>query len=196
MVDILQEVKNSRQETTRLIQNLITGRAAEAPGTSIFTKFGIQFPVKTMDDLNKFDEILNTETEFKDAVKELSEYGGDGNYHFVKRVLTALVSNEVAILFSWLGRKGKTDFHRLNIARLIICNYHPCFTVPNIDYSKIQCNVPSKFFFKVQQNRGKWQRMTGKLSSPSKDGSKELGTGSGVKNFKSVGSRSLELKKF
>ena len=53
-------------------------------------------------------------------MKELADYGGANNYNFVKRVLTALLSKEVAMLFSWLGRKGKEDFHCLNIAKLVI----------------------------------------------------------------------------
>ena len=61
VTDTLQEVKNLRKE-------ILSGRAAEQPGTSIFTKYNLQFPLNTMENLNKFNEILNDERQFKDAV--------------------------------------------------------------------------------------------------------------------------------
>ena len=63
VADTLQEVRNLRKDL-----NSITDRAAPQNNTSMFTKFQLEFPLKTIEKLKKFDVIMQNETKFKDAV--------------------------------------------------------------------------------------------------------------------------------
>ena len=67
MADTLQEVKSLRKD-------MLTGRAAEDQAASMFTKHKIQFPLRTIEALNEFNQILNTECEFKDAVSIIPSF--------------------------------------------------------------------------------------------------------------------------
>ncbi|XP_076664744.1 uncharacterized protein LOC143367026 [Andrena cerasifolii] len=115
VVDTLQEIKNLRKE-------LQTGRNGRENNSSFFSKYPkLQFPLNSLEDLEELEDILKNEEDFADGVNELANFGGSDNYNFVKRTLSSLITDDVALLFSWLGRKGKKDFHNLTLARLIIC---------------------------------------------------------------------------
>ena len=66
IADTLQEVNNLRKD-------LITGRAAQDEVTSLFTKYSINFPLSSMEDLRKFEQFLSTDSEFKDAVSIITK---------------------------------------------------------------------------------------------------------------------------
>ena len=115
VADTLQEIKNLRKE-------LQTTRNGRENNSSFFSKYPkLQFPLNSLEDLEEMEDILKNEEDFEDGVNELANFGGSDNYNFVKRTLSSLITNDVALLFSWLGRKGKRDFHNLTLARLIIC---------------------------------------------------------------------------
>ena len=115
VADTLQEIKNLRNE-------LQTGRNERENNCSFFSKYPkLQFPLNSLEDLEELEDILKNEQDFDDGVNELANFGGSNNYNFVKRTLSSLITNDVALLFSWLGRKGKKDFHNLTVAKLIIC---------------------------------------------------------------------------
>nr|XP_033332996.1 uncharacterized protein LOC117224292 [Megalopta genalis]XP_033332997.1 uncharacterized protein LOC117224292 [Megalopta genalis]XP_033332998.1 uncharacterized protein LOC117224292 [Megalopta genalis] len=81
----------------------------------------LQFPLRTEKDISTFENILNNREEFEDGVQELYKMGGDNCYQFVKRVLATLITNDLALQYSWMGRKAKKAFNKLNTANLIIC---------------------------------------------------------------------------
>ncbi|XP_078036313.1 uncharacterized protein LOC144469675 [Augochlora pura] len=81
----------------------------------------LQFPLSTERDILTFESILNNSEEFENGVQELYKMGGDNCYQFVKRVLTTLITNDLALQYSWMGRKAKKAFNKLNTANLIIC---------------------------------------------------------------------------
>ncbi|XP_063933006.1 uncharacterized protein LOC135144831 isoform X3 [Zophobas morio] len=45
--------------------------------------------------------------------------GGRNAPEFIRRALSRLISNEFAILYSWLGHKGKKPFSNLKIAGVL-----------------------------------------------------------------------------
>lgn len=112
--DILEEVKSIKHSLGR------AERAPDAAPTSFFNELGCQFPLNSEEDIALFNTFLENEENFKNAVTELSRVGGLNTYNFVSRTLTLLLTNELAISYSWLGRKGKKVFKTLKVASLII----------------------------------------------------------------------------
>jgi len=49
-----------------------------------------------------------------------SKVGGKSAYEFVKRILSQILTNELAAKYSWLGRKNKRIFHTLKLSQLLI----------------------------------------------------------------------------
>ncbi|XP_076642847.1 uncharacterized protein LOC143353354 isoform X2 [Halictus rubicundus] len=112
LTDVLKELRELKQNTTK---------KAEGPKISFLNKFpGLKFPLNIADDVIEFENILNRNEEFEDGVNELYKMGGDNGYQFVRRVLGTLLTDNLAMEYSWLGRKGKKSFHKLNIANLVI----------------------------------------------------------------------------
>lgn len=57
-------------------------------------------------------------------VSDIAKIGGSNNYNFVKRALSSLISDEIALKYSWYGRKGKKIFKYLTTSKLIIRKYY------------------------------------------------------------------------
>ncbi|CAG9817179.1 unnamed protein product [Phaedon cochleariae] len=112
--DILSEIKNLKEE--------IKGQVRAPPASSVFNKYpNFQFPLNNEEEFSMFEEILTNVENFNDWVTELAKAGGSDHYNFIKRVLHTLITNDLALKFSWLGRKCKKPFFETNMARLIMC---------------------------------------------------------------------------
>ncbi|XP_076234997.1 uncharacterized protein LOC143179588 isoform X1 [Calliopsis andreniformis] len=115
LTDVLHEIgeiKNMLKETGNKSQDKPT----------FFTKYSeLGFPLNTKEALLRLEIILNDVADFEDAVQELAKIGGNNNYEFVKRVFNCLMTNDLALEYSWLGRKGKKEFHSLKTSNLMLC---------------------------------------------------------------------------
>ncbi|XP_054016833.1 uncharacterized protein LOC128897141 isoform X1 [Hylaeus anthracinus] len=60
----------------------------------------IVYPINTSEDMSLLENYLQDDGNFKDAVTELSQTGGSANYNFIKRVLTLIISNQLAMGYS------------------------------------------------------------------------------------------------
>ncbi|CAH1153262.1 unnamed protein product [Phaedon cochleariae] len=112
-IDILSEVKDLKKNTNR--SNILENKC-----TFYTMHSNIKFPLKTVDEIDVLEGILNGEDDFQLLVLEFAKIGGTNCYNFVKRVLSTSLTNEMALQYSWLGRKGKLNFSKLNIAKVII----------------------------------------------------------------------------
>ncbi|XP_076293883.1 uncharacterized protein LOC143215555 [Lasioglossum baleicum] len=113
LTDVLQQIETKN--------NIIRTMSTDIK-TPFFQRFwGLQFPLNTEEQLAEFQELLDTSDNFYDAVEEVYRIGGSHCYEFVKRTLATLLTDELALSYSWLGRKGKKPFRNTNIANLIIC---------------------------------------------------------------------------
>uniref|UniRef100_A0A1Y1LZX5 DUF4806 domain-containing protein n=2 Tax=Photinus pyralis TaxID=7054 RepID=A0A1Y1LZX5_PHOPY len=116
--DILGEVRSIKQSLSK------AERTPDEAPTSFFTELGCQFPLNSEEEIKIFNTSLEDEDNFKNAVMELSRVGGSNTYSFVSRTLALLITNELAITYSWLGRKGKKVFKTLKVASLVIGGYY------------------------------------------------------------------------
>ncbi|XP_076648052.1 uncharacterized protein LOC143356334 [Halictus rubicundus] len=107
----------------RSIKEAQSNKGSGTPSNiSFLRKFDtLKFPLNSSSDVPLLEEILNNRDEFENAVTEMYKIGGNTMYSFVKRILTTLFTNDVALEYSWMGRKGKKPFHCMKIAELVIC---------------------------------------------------------------------------
>ncbi|XP_076243436.1 uncharacterized protein LOC143184823 isoform X2 [Calliopsis andreniformis] len=105
----------------KILKNDLKGTNSAPQKQSLFTKYDeVKFPLNSEEDIEIFEKILSNQEDFEDGVNELSKVGGSNTYQFVKRVLMSLMTNDLALKYSWLGRKGKKEFYNLRTASLVI----------------------------------------------------------------------------
>ncbi|KAK5640180.1 hypothetical protein RI129_010991 [Pyrocoelia pectoralis] len=116
MADTLSEVKE--------IKNLLLVERSQVrqhkKGKTFFNSPGINFPINSDEELQLLENLLENEEVLENAAGELSELGGSCVYDFIKRTLTLILTNDQALKYSWLGRKGKRIFKDLNLSKLLI----------------------------------------------------------------------------
>ncbi|KAF5300542.1 hypothetical protein FQR65_LT09163 [Abscondita terminalis] len=86
--------------------------------SSIFLMF--DFPLKDEANILKLEQYLENETHMNNMIQELSRIGGCHGQDFVKRVMSKILSNEVASGYSWLGLKKKKIFSKLLLSQVVI----------------------------------------------------------------------------
>ncbi|KAK4883122.1 hypothetical protein RN001_006441 [Aquatica leii] len=79
-------------------------------------------PLSTEDDFNKLEEILLSESnEFKDCVVRFLSLGGSNQYkEAVRRIMASVLTDQVSVLYSYRGHKGKKVFQTKELSKLII----------------------------------------------------------------------------
>lgn len=78
-------------------------------------------PLQDIEEFEKFDAELGTNDSTRARLlREMSGLGGLSVAHATRRILEALMNQQVAVQYSWLGQKGKKKFGLLNVAKLII----------------------------------------------------------------------------
>ncbi|XP_077545455.1 uncharacterized protein LOC144158449 isoform X2 [Haemaphysalis longicornis] len=78
-------------------------------------------PLQDIEEFEKFDAELGTNDSTRARLlREMSGLGGLSVAHATRRILEALMNQQVAVRYSWLGQKGKKKFGLLNVAKLII----------------------------------------------------------------------------
>ncbi|KAF5302862.1 hypothetical protein FQA39_LY02042 [Lamprigera yunnana] len=114
--DILEEVRSIKKSLCG-VERTPDDNAAT---TSYFNQSDCQFPLNLEEYLTIFNQFLEEEENFKNAVTELSRVGGSTTYSFVSKTLKLILTNELPLSYSWLSRKGKKVFKTLKVVTLII----------------------------------------------------------------------------
>ncbi|KAK4885260.1 hypothetical protein RN001_001531 [Aquatica leii] len=102
-VDILAEVKEIKKQIN-------SGNTQEQKVTFAMKFPNTYFPITSDEQFDSLEQLLNIEDDMQLLVEQISKIGGTNIYNFVKRVLSTLITNEMALKYSWLGRKGKSIF--------------------------------------------------------------------------------------
>ena len=72
-------------------------------------------PVKTKEELDLLEEMLNDETELNNCIKKLSNFGGSNLRSTVNNVMKNAISNSIAIQYTLQGKSGKLSFMKLKL---------------------------------------------------------------------------------
>ncbi|XP_063919542.1 uncharacterized protein LOC135134703 [Zophobas morio] len=79
-----------------------------------------RFPVCDEESLQVIEDFISENEENREKVTSfLSAVGGRNAPEFIRRALSRLISNKFAILYSWVGHKGKKPFSNLKIAGVL-----------------------------------------------------------------------------
>ncbi|KAF5308420.1 hypothetical protein FQR65_LT18155 [Abscondita terminalis] len=79
----------------------------------------LDLPATSKENLSCLEDYLNNGENFERAVLELQLIGGGTLYDFVKRMLSRLITNELAAQFSFFGLRTKEKFSQLKVPELI-----------------------------------------------------------------------------
>ncbi|XP_018572378.1 uncharacterized protein LOC108911826 isoform X2 [Anoplophora glabripennis] len=108
--DTLDELKNVKKH--------LNNTSKDDETESVLNKFNV--PITSIEDFYKLEEFLEVEDNFKKSVYEFSKIGGSNTYDFIRRVLSVIITNNLAQNFTWFGTKEKKAFQKLKISEVII----------------------------------------------------------------------------
>ncbi|XP_044765613.1 uncharacterized protein LOC123321893 isoform X2 [Coccinella septempunctata] len=111
------KVDQLTEDVERLLRNDRDKNDNETIEESIFDKF--DFPIKNIDELQKFEKYLEIGENKTKVVCELSKIGGSNHKVMTKRLLERLISNVLAMNYSWLGLKKKDNFSALILSSTV-----------------------------------------------------------------------------
>ncbi|KAF5306026.1 hypothetical protein FQR65_LT00741 [Abscondita terminalis] len=77
------------------------------------------FPIDSDEKFTEFEAFLETTDNFKHFVDYLQGIGGDNSYDVIKRALSRIIDNKIAMQFNWEGVRNKKKFQTLNITRAL-----------------------------------------------------------------------------
>ncbi|XP_064457167.1 uncharacterized protein LOC135368011 [Ornithodoros turicata] len=104
-----------QQQQSDLLANLPSRSALAFPDSPIL----IPEPFQTVEQLEGFENKVTKDNE-KQLVQELCILGGSSLKTCVKRIMCHIMTDKLAKLYSWQGRKGKLKFTELKFAEIII----------------------------------------------------------------------------
>ncbi|KAF5293807.1 hypothetical protein FQA39_LY03292 [Lamprigera yunnana] len=105
------------------------------------------------------DTPIERKTQIRDNIQELSRIGGPNGQDFVKRVMSKVLSNELASQYSWLGLKKKKIFSKLLLCQVIIRKFELLVAFINLDATFIhkECNKTCIKMLKKKQQKSTLQ---------------------------------------
>ncbi|KAM7295444.1 uncharacterized protein ISCGN_024944 [Ixodes scapularis] len=122
MLSLLSEIHAMQQRNVEMLRSVINSSPAEVASTLVAG------PFKTCGELRAFDTTLVGDRKAAFA-KELQSLQGSNVGSTTRKIMAYLMTDEVASLFSWLGRKGKAKFCELNMASAIVHVVKKCHSL-------------------------------------------------------------------
>ncbi|XP_031354558.1 uncharacterized protein LOC116179824 isoform X1 [Photinus pyralis] len=106
VVEELHSIKNKNNSTTEVTTN------------SIFSQ--LTLPANDPNDLVALEDYLSEESNFKAAVHEMSNVGGNNLYEFAKRIVSSFMTDKIATNYTYYGLRNKQNFSKLRLCALIL----------------------------------------------------------------------------
>lgn len=125
LVTILRELKSLKAEvkdqsrTLAKIEERLAAQARPAVADSVQPENLPVYPATNEDELASLNASLEDEAIFSAMVKILGQIGGTNVASTTRRIFKKLVADEVAVLYSWTGRKGKKRAEKLKVISLV-----------------------------------------------------------------------------
>ncbi|XP_050992026.1 uncharacterized protein LOC127181375 isoform X2 [Labeo rohita] len=124
LLQMMRDIKSTVQENSAMLRKLLKENTVpEVPSsTSILykdVKTFLNLPLRTFDDVNRTElELMNSTTRQK-YVKYLSKIKGCGPKDVIKNIMQQVLSDDLAIQFTWQGRGDKKPFSKLTLTDVI-----------------------------------------------------------------------------
>ncbi|XP_061177645.1 uncharacterized protein LOC133186405 [Saccostrea echinata] len=119
MLTCLEHIKAQVHQNTRLLQAILKkSDEIQSVEEGEPNQFNI-FPLKIKDDVDKLEEKLEDVEVTNQLVKNLCTIGGENVKSTVRRLLSYLFANDLAIRINWKGKGGKIAFSSLRIKDIV-----------------------------------------------------------------------------
>ncbi|XP_076301573.1 uncharacterized protein LOC143219513 [Lasioglossum baleicum] len=116
---LLTDVSTDVQQIKRILEkNPQQCSSTDEQNSSVFLH--IPCPVNSQEEFDELDAFLRAGENAKNVALELANIGGANCASFIKRTLGSLMTDKLAMQFSWLGKKGKRRFDATKLATVII----------------------------------------------------------------------------
>ncbi|XP_011158088.3 uncharacterized protein LOC105194722 [Solenopsis invicta] len=124
------------------------------------------FPLKEQHELDILERKLQNDTSFRDEmIKQLTHIRSDLMRSTSVRIMKLILSNELAVKYSWFGAKKKQSFSSLNLCKVVITvlrKTHP-------DASDDQISAPIKIWLAHAKERLDRQRQHDNANNAEED---------------------------
>ncbi|XP_050511988.1 uncharacterized protein LOC126888026 [Diabrotica virgifera virgifera] len=97
-----------------------TQQSVEGPVENVLERSSKELPVDTQEELENLEQFLASSENYKSLVQYFAKMGGVNLYDFVKRCLRPVISDTMAMAYSFIGRKGKMNFSKLRLSKAVI----------------------------------------------------------------------------
>ncbi|KAK7124439.1 hypothetical protein R3I94_018720 [Phoxinus phoxinus] len=124
LLHMLRDIKSTVQENSSMLKKLLKDNTvSEAPSSSSVStedvKTSLNLPLRTVEDVVRTEMELNSATTRKKYVQYLSRLGGFGPKDVIKNIMQRVLTDDLAMQFSWLGRGNKKPFSKLILTDVI-----------------------------------------------------------------------------
>ncbi|XP_064479648.1 uncharacterized protein LOC135392939 [Ornithodoros turicata] len=113
---MLNIIRLNQQQQDDVLHSLVPSKIAAVVADDALV---VPKPLDSIEQLQEFENGLTSETE-KKLVVELAQLGRSTCKMAVKRMLCHLLTNNLGMLYSWLGNKGKERFRDLKTVNIIL----------------------------------------------------------------------------
>ncbi|XP_072567606.1 uncharacterized protein [Paramormyrops kingsleyae] len=128
VLTVLEEVKATQKVHGAMIQSLL--RQSDKTSTASCLPEGAEFPLETPSDVEAMEQKLLDPDFSKDVVSFLGDIGGRSVEEATRRVMSFILTNDLALKFNFVGRHGKLQFGTLRLF--------------DVFYGGLKRNVPTK----------------------------------------------------
>ncbi|XP_050516945.1 uncharacterized protein LOC126891722 [Diabrotica virgifera virgifera] len=96
-------------------------QSLEGPSVDdVLERISIELPVDSEEKLENLEQFLASTENYKSLVQYFAKMGGINLCDFVKRCLGPIMSDSMAMAYSFIGRKGKLNFSKLQLSKAVI----------------------------------------------------------------------------
>ncbi|XP_043073639.1 uncharacterized protein si:dkey-266f7.5 isoform X4 [Puntigrus tetrazona] len=124
IVQMLRDIKSKVQENSTMLKKILKNNTVSEARSSTCAhsknfKAKLNLPLGTLEDVAGTETVLKNSATRKKYVKHLSECGGFTTKDVVKKIMQAVITDDLAIQFNWQGRGDKQAFSQLLLTDVI-----------------------------------------------------------------------------
>ncbi|XP_034784464.2 uncharacterized protein LOC131701758 [Acipenser ruthenus] len=116
---ILEEIKGQGRQNTLMLQALLKRQphVEQEHGSLRLDEF--RFPLDTKEDIDRVERMLMDQATEKALITHICSLGGTTADDIIRRMMSHVLTNNLARGYNWLGRGNKSPFSVLALARVI-----------------------------------------------------------------------------
>ncbi|CAG9824522.1 unnamed protein product [Phaedon cochleariae] len=122
--DLVNEVKKISEEMESIGNQGVFNKADTKEYNSLFKN--VDLPIDYAEKMKQFEEFLSEKKYFIASIHGISRIGGSSPYESARRVFGRLLTNEMAVQYTWLGTKEKEALVKTKLADVLLKAFEKC----------------------------------------------------------------------